>query len=663
MIKLSIEEIVEKINNMEAFSAISGNDEFSITIEKYVPFVCAAIHNGGNFLKQVSDKLHISKFERWNEEDPLTGSFILPFPIRIIVYDSRYEYDLNRNPENCIYEYAWNKQVYETPLTQEEKKIFLTRHENFYKVINALISKLEKLFKACVVFDIHSYNHQRFGEKRDLPLFNLGTEKVNTKKFGKYINYITEQLLKIKIEGVVNRVAINEVFFGRGYFLEYITKNFKNTLVLATEIKKVYVDENTGDEFPGIIEDLKNGLKETVLNTSNFFINDTTTLNVKQKYNLLGETFTDGINLVDNQLHKLVSKIDFLTYINPVNIETEKSKFIKSKYKKTPVFRYKHLTKDIYFLKKNLYSIPIDKIKDATIKSFYTEVIEKQSIVSDLLLNRGNHTFLYNSLRNYGEPSKTDIENARFLISAVDNANNAKTFTADEAFTIFKEHVDRLNIKCKVEVSSKIVSKVMMVKNTVLRIRKNSVFTENEIIALVNHEIGVHLFTTLNSKRNRLKVLRFSLPGATETQEGLAILSEMLSGNMTVKRLKELAYRTILIKKMLNGISFNEAFLYLKEEHGFEDDNAFYLTTRVFRSGGLTKDRLYLSGFKKMYDYYKQGRDLSILYTGKTSERYRDILFELQARGLIDKPKYINPCFSKPEKIDPVIEFIADSLK
>ena len=42
-------------------------------------------------------------------------------------------------------------------------------------------------------------------------------------------------------------------------------------------------------------------------------------------------------------------------------------------------------------------------------------------------------------------------------------------------------------------------------------------------------------------------------------------------------------------------------------------EKAFYITARAHRGGGLTKDYLYLSGLKKIFDYYHAGKDLNLL--------------------------------------------------
>ena len=56
------------------------------------------------------------------------------------------------------------------------------------------------------------------------------------------------------------------LFFGRGYNLEYITENFKNTLVLATEVGKIYCNEETGESYPEIIKAIQRRIKRAILN-------------------------------------------------------------------------------------------------------------------------------------------------------------------------------------------------------------------------------------------------------------------------------------------------------------------------------------------------------------------------------------------------------------
>ncbi len=96
--QLAIEEIITRIRNKKPLNCIAYDKSFSIAIEEYQPYICTAIHNGGNLRESLRDKILLTEFERWYEEDPYTGEFISDLPLRIIAYDSRYEYDLNRSP-------------------------------------------------------------------------------------------------------------------------------------------------------------------------------------------------------------------------------------------------------------------------------------------------------------------------------------------------------------------------------------------------------------------------------------------------------------------------------------------------------------------------------------------------------------------------------------
>ncbi len=115
---LSEKEIIHRIREQEPFSAVIENGAFSIKIDRYVPAVSTAIHSGHNVRKQISDKLLLDESERKYEEDPYTGDMLSSFPIVLQGLDSRYQYDLNRSPGECIYEEAWGKECGYSPSVQ-----------------------------------------------------------------------------------------------------------------------------------------------------------------------------------------------------------------------------------------------------------------------------------------------------------------------------------------------------------------------------------------------------------------------------------------------------------------------------------------------------------------------------------------------------------------
>ena len=114
-----------------------------------------------------------------------------------------------------------------------------------------------------VVYDIHSYNWKRW--EREVPVINLGTKNIDNKRFGSVVDTWSQSIAKLRLPyGIQATSKINDTFEGNGYFLKFITQNFNNTLVLATEFKKIYCDELNQIIFPEIVETIEQQLKEKI---------------------------------------------------------------------------------------------------------------------------------------------------------------------------------------------------------------------------------------------------------------------------------------------------------------------------------------------------------------------------------------------------------------
>ena len=252
MEKLSVDLIISKIENEEIFHAVSNDYSFTLKIDRYVPYVCGAVHDGHHFRKELWDNCLHSGYERWYEEDPETKNMVITHPILIAGCDSRFEYDLNRPPEEAVFETAWGKQLWKEPLPVEMKQRSLDKHNSFYRVVDTLISKIEEKFGACIVYDMHSYNWQRWD--REVPTWNLGTTNIDNDRFSDLVETWRQSLSQMQLPNEIkSTAAINNTFYGNGYFLKFITKNFQNTLVLATEIAKVYCNEYDRVIYPEVV--------------------------------------------------------------------------------------------------------------------------------------------------------------------------------------------------------------------------------------------------------------------------------------------------------------------------------------------------------------------------------------------------------------------------
>ncbi len=269
MLKLTEQECIEKIESGECLHAdIEGG--FQVKIEKYSFYVCTAIHDGHHLRENLLDNCLLDESERLYEEDPFTGALIEDMPITLTGLDSRYEYDLNRGEETCVYETAWGKEVWKQPLTKDQKNESLEKHRRFYRVAVALAKKLQAIHGSCLFYDMHSYNYIR-REESDTPAFNIGTEQLDKQRWGDVINHWNDRLNRIEMPGTAMRSALDEVFYGRGNQATVMKPYADNVLVLPTELKKIFMDELTGELHGSFFSELKERFCKELLNNTLYF--------------------------------------------------------------------------------------------------------------------------------------------------------------------------------------------------------------------------------------------------------------------------------------------------------------------------------------------------------------------------------------------------------
>lgn len=263
MDKLSISQIIEQIQSETPFDAVAEDYSFTIKISEYAPYLCAAVHDGHQFRKALWGNCLHTAYDRWYEEDPCTREMVRGHPIVLAGRDSRFEYDLNRDADGAIYQDAWGKKLWKVPLSPGQRKVSLEKHENFYRVVDALLTKIENRYGRAIVFDMHSYNRKRWD--REVPTWNLGTSNIDNDRYGKLVEAWSRKLESMRLpNGIRSNCGINDTFQGNGYFLKHITQGFGNTLVLATEIAKIYGDEETGVIYPEVVHSIEDQLNKLI---------------------------------------------------------------------------------------------------------------------------------------------------------------------------------------------------------------------------------------------------------------------------------------------------------------------------------------------------------------------------------------------------------------
>lgn len=381
--------------------------------------------------------------------------------------------------------------------------------------------------------------------------------------------------------------------------------------------------------------------------------------------NVASKVITD----IDNNINEVVKKIELLSYVNPLNIEEEKEKFFKSKYLKDPKFKYPKMDFDRFQLHRQLITQPIEYIEDENIRELYEDVIYAYSGLVQCIQTIGTkRKFYYNSLRSFGTPKEQDVENAKFILHFEDEDPSEEQFqpkySAEETAQLFRDYSKQYDFSYHIKYS-KDMSAIAMVLNNIktLVINEKHTFSDNEIAVLTNHEIGVHMVTTMNGLLHPLKIFSNGFPNYEETQEGLAVFSEYMSNNLTVKRLKELAYRVIAVNSLAKGYSFSETFRMFVNNYDLDRETAFNISVRAHRGGGFTKDYLYLTGLKKIYNYYKSGKDMKPLLRGKIALDYLENIDSLVENGYAVDSKHITDSYMRNDNTNKTVDFILENLK
>ena len=191
-----------------------------------------------------------------------------------------------------------------------------------------------------------------------------------------------------------------------------------------------------------------------------------------------------------------------------------------------------------------------------------------------------------------------------------------------------------------------------------ISIRGDARFADWEVRLLEVHEGWVHLATTLNGRDQPIcGFLGKNSPSATVTQEGLAVLTEVLTGTSHPKRLRRLANRIEAISMAEAGADFLDVYRFYLEE-AETPRSSYQQAHRLFRGGlasgcgPFTKDLGYSRGLILLLDSLERAvraghtKQTSLLFCGKTCVSELPHLAELVEEGILREPEFVPPPFT-----------------
>ena len=356
----------------------------------------------------------------------------------------------------------------------------------------------------------------------------------------------------------------------------------------------------------------------------------------------------------DEALAGISASFDFLLGVSPINTLEAQEKFEAGGRRKPPEFRYRPLPLSPDVVKRRLYRIDLRAVEDPVLEQLFREKQLELDQQLMMLQRRNTPAFRYVSLLQYGGVDPDLLAQARLILDNVRRAPGScpeRRVRAEDvlraASKVIASYRDKAPAFADAEACLREdIGPGLMVSRNELLISTATDMPANRLDPLLQHEIGVHLLTFINGNQQGLGIFGAGLADYEGIQEGLGVFAEFAVGGLTVPRLRLLAARVVGVQAMLDGADFIECHRLLHREHDFSSRAAFNIVARIYRSGGFSKDAIYLRGFDQVLRRVASGESLDPFWYGKIAEAHIPVVEELRLRGMLRPPA------AKPEFLD-----------
>lgn len=344
----------------------------------------------------------------------------------------------------------------------------------------------------------------------------------------------------------------------------------------------------------------------------------------------------------DRELAAIEQEVELLLNLTPTNAATAWDEFRLGGYQAVPRFDYRPLSFDVDVMRKRLEEVDIEDVDEPLVAGLLEGKRREIGGHLTLLQTRDTPAFLETSLELYGGVSDELLDRAVGLLSALaPPAAGGPRVTPHEMRAAAVAEIARYReldptFECAVEIRDDVVD--LMVSKGRLLIGAMSAVRRERVEPLVHHELGTHVVTYFNATKQPLELLRVGLEGYEETQEGIAVLGEYAVAGLDAERMRLLAARVVAVYRLIGGVAFAEIFDELRTRHGFTEHTAWSVTARVARSGGLTKDAIYLRGLTNVLHHLQRGDDWAPLLVGKIALAHVPLVEQLLERGVLRAP-------------------------
>lgn len=537
-------------------------------------------------------------------------------------------------------------------------------HANNQRLIHEFISQQAEKFGAFLILELWAGEEK--SEPLDKPGFHIHAPQINApiqllERMGSVLLrvQVNEQQASVKVSysDRVSAPGFNELFSARELEQNHIT-------YLGLEVKPIYRETAAGPIFPLELKQLHHGLAHHVLRKVFYtFVHKNTHYRPKHSHQLGQKRWAPVVDEVDKQLAEINESFDLLLHVTPVNVAEVWHKIQQGKMNTEPNFLYRSRTIDPALTKRKLFSIPIEKIKDPTLAYIFSQKQEELDRQITLIADRDTNRFLLGSRQLFGDVDSALLQLAQTIIDQINTVPErppvGRYLSHQEFLERAREEVSYYRAQdsgfTNQVIAQDDISGIMVSHGNFL-IGKDASIHSSRVNATLSHEIGTHALTYHNGKNQPFRELYTGMSGYEPMQEGIAVLSEYLVGELELSRIKILAGRVIAVTLITSGANFVETFNILQKDYAFNEKTAFYITMRVYRSGGYTKDAVYLKGLVGILDYLAEGNALQDLYIGKVALEHLPYIEELKWRQVLKPANILPRFFSNSENEDRIVK-------
>ncbi|WP_133137801.1 flavohemoglobin expression-modulating QEGLA motif protein [Legionella rowbothamii] len=305
----------------------------------------------------------------------------------------------------------------------------------------------------------------------------------------------------------------------------------------------------------------------------------------------------------------------------------------------------------------------------STVTRLIRRQCEEYSRASQMLAARGTPAFSELAMELYGSPNDVFYaggprmsQMGTLLFDVLSNLSvqlqsdaDLKHYTPQQAQEILQARLgaffDKHPGRVTVMVSDDMVADASAGADSI-KLSQQAMFSERDLRYLEVHEGWVHVGTTLNgSMQPNCFFLSKGSPSSSVIQEGLAVITEIVTFSSYPGRMLKITNRVIALDKVTEGANFVDIYRYFIE-CGLTPDDSYNQTVRIFRGstptgGPFTKDLSYAKGFILIYNYIrfaisqKHVDSIPLLFTGKLVLDDLPLLRELKERDILTNPVYL----------------------